>query len=88
MNMIAGMGFAQMAWKLALHRTNLSLSYAINYEPMRMDKRCSGWTEGCEHCEYFNILDRAAYAFENRAKALSVIRKFAPNTGDCLRAAI
>lgn len=57
--MIAGAGFAMMAWKLALRRTYPDPSMC-EHLPEQMTERCSGAAEYCEHCEYYNILDAAA----------------------------
>ena len=63
---IAGAGWAQMAWRLACIRVLGEDTYAKNYQPDRMTERCSGHMEACEHCEYFNVLD---LAWRERGKA-------------------
>lgn len=65
--MIAGAGFAMMAWREAVRR---AYSWPVDpglFAPERMTERCSGAAEFCEHCEYYNILDKAWYAWNARA---------------------
>lgn len=60
--MIAGMGFAQMAWKEALRRAYPWPVPNTDFLPVQQTERCEGAAEHCEHCEYFNMLDRASAA--------------------------
>ena len=64
--MIAGGGFAQMAWMLARKRTFPEIAPRTKYPPERMTERCEGASEFCEHCEYYNLIDEAAARFNSR----------------------
>lgn len=63
--MIAGIGFAQMAWKEAIRRSYpWPVKNTLDLLPIQQTERCEGAAEHCEHCEYFNMLDRALDAWK------------------------